>query len=564
MKPFDPRLVKQVPATRVPVLVLGVLGGLSGVAAIASAFAIAALVVALVRSQSLGGPALAVVVVFVVRGVLALATEQVASWAATRISGALRADYLRRMLAAPADQRPDTASLMTVATHGASSVEPYVARYLPSLVAAAVVPPLAVLCLLFVDWSSALIVLATLPLLPVFAELIGRFTQDATQRRWQTQTRLAGHFLDVMRGLPTLVSYGRAEHQAEQVSAVGDRHRIATVRTLRIAFLSSAALELLATISVAIVAVWTGMRLAWGDLGLGVALTAILLAPEAYWPIRRVGQEFHAAADGAEAIEALLPADGVAQTAVGGGDVVQTAGNTARFALPEAPEPGFALPGDASSDLRVDHLGYHYPGTDRAVIDDLSFTVRPGLTALVGPSGCGKTTLLELIAGLRTPSAGSVPAVRSHLVTQTPFIAPMTVRQNLLFGVSDDSRLAAALAATGFDAVLRDLPDGLETSLGDNGFGLSAGQRAKLALTRAWLSDADLLLVDEPTAHLDPRSADELRAVIVALATRRPVVAVTHDEELVARADHRIALQPSAVTPGAVTPSAPSSPEVAR
>ena len=198
------------------------------------------------------------------------------------------------------------------------------------------------------------------------------------------------------------------------------------------------------------------------------------------------------------------------------------------------------------------------------MIDDLSFTVRPGLTALVGPSGCGKTTLLELIAGLRTPSAGSVPAVRSHLVTQTPFIAPMTVRQNLLFGVSDDSRLAAALAATGFDAVLRDLPDGLETSLGDNGFGLSAGQRAKLALTRAWLSDADLLLVDEPTAHLDPRSADELRAVIVALATRRPVVAVTHDEELVARADHRIALQPSAVTPGAVTPSAPSSPEVAR
>lgn len=548
MKPFDPRLVKQVPATRVPVLVLGVLGGLSGVAAIASAFAIAALVVALVRSQSLGGPALAVVVVFVVRGVLALATEQVASWAATRISGALRADYLRRMLAAPADQRPDTASLMTVATHGASSVEPYVARYLPSLVAAAVVPPLAVLCLLFVDWSSALIVLATLPLLPVFAALIGRFTQDATQRRWQTQTRLAGHFLDVMRGLPTLVSYGRAEHQAEQVSAVGDRHRIATVRTLRIAFLSSAALELLATISVAIVAVWTGMRLAWGDLGLGVALTAILLAPEAYWPIRRVGQEFHAAADGAEAIEALLPADGVALPA----------------GEPGQPEPGFALPGDASSDLRVDHLGYHYPGTDRAVIDDLSFTVRPGLTALVGPSGCGKTTLLELIAGLRTPSAGSVPAVRSHLVTQTPFIAPMTVRQNLLFGVSDDSRLAAALAATGFDAVLRDLPDGLETSLGDNGFGLSAGQRAKLALTRAWLSDADLLLVDEPTAHLDPRSADELRAVIVALATRRPVVAVTHDEELVARADHRIALQPSAVTPGAVTPSAPSSPEVAR
>lgn len=537
MKPFDPRLVKEVPATRVPVVVLGVLGGLSGVAAISGAFAIAALVVALVRGHSLTGPAVAVVVVFVIRGLLSLLTEQVASWAATRISGALRHDYLRRMLAAPADERPDAARLMTVSTQGASAVEPYVARYLPSLVAAAVVPPLAVLCLLFVDWSSALIVVLTLPLLPVFAALIGRFTQDATEKRWKTQTRLSGHFLDVMRGLPTLVSYGRAEHQAEQVSAVGDRHRVATVRTLRIAFMSSAALELLATISVAIVAVWTGMRLAWDELELGVALTAILLAPEAYWPIRRVGQEFHAAADGVEAIDSLLPSAPPDRWSC---RADEERNRTRR-------NQGAADAGAARRALVLDGVRYRYPGTDHDVLDDVSFTVEPGLTVLAGPSGCGKTTLLELLAGLRTPTAGTIERPTTHLVTQTPFIAPMSVRDNLLFGVSDTSRLDEAMSATGFERILGTLPVGLETALGDNGFGLSAGQRARLVLTRAWLSDADVLLVDEPTAHLDPEAADDVRDLIVDLAARRPVVVVSHDDELIDRADHTIRLTHRAV-----------------
>lgn len=527
MKPLDPRLIKEVPATRAPVAVLGLLGGLSGVAAIAGAFAIPALVVAVVRGQSLTAPATAVLVVFAVRGLLALVNEQVASWAATRICGALRRQYLSRALASSADERPTTASLLTVATHGAGSVEPYVARYLPALVSAAVVPPLAVVCLLFVDWSSALIVALTLPLLPVFAALIGRFTQQATQRRWKTQTRLAGHFLDVMRGLPTLVSFGRAEHQAEQVSQVGDRHRVATVRTLRIAFMSSAALELLATISVAIVAVWTGMRLAWGQMDLGVALTAILLAPEAYWPIRRVGQEFHSAADGVEAIDSLLPAPLDKSARVG---LIRAGENTRESTQPAR--------------IRVDGLSYRYPGADTDVLHDVSLTVEPGLTVLAGPSGCGKTTLLEVLAGLRTPTDGALQAASTHLVTQTPFIAPMTVRDNLLFGVADDARLDAAMVATGFDRIVAELPAGLETLLGDNGFGLSAGQRARLVLTRAWLSDAAVLLVDEPTAHLDPDAADAVRTALAQLSQERPVVVVSHDDELIAGADRLIELQP--------------------
>ncbi|GAB3586892.1 thiol reductant ABC exporter subunit CydD [Calidifontibacter terrae] len=512
MRPFDPRLLREVPATRTPIVLLGVLGALSGAAAIASAFAIAWLVVAAVRGQSITAAGITVAAVFSLRGLLAAATEQGAAWAATRVSGVLRRSYLSWMLAAPVERRPASERVVTVATQGADSVEPYVARYLPALVSAAVVPPLALASLLVVDWTSAVIVILTLPLLPVFAALIGRATQEATQRRWKTQTRLAGHFLDVMRGLPTLVSYGRADHQADQVAEVGEKHRVATVRTLRIAFLSSAALELLATISVAIVAVWSGMRLAWGQLDLQVALTAILLAPEAYWPIRRVGQEFHAAADGVEAIEELLP----------GLEPVSAGASTGEGTRLET------------------SVDYTYPHTETPVLQGIPLEVHPGLTAVTGPSGSGKTTLLEILAGLRTPTAGERPPITTHFVTQTPFLAPLSVRDNVELGA--DADLNAALAVTGFGDVIGELPDGLDTMLGDDGFGLSAGQRARLVLTRALRSDADVVLLDEPTAHLDPLAAAQVRSVVRHLAARKPVVVVTHDDALAAAADRELVI----------------------
>lgn len=202
MRPFDSRLIKQVPVTRAPVVALGMLGAASGVAAVGQAFVIAWLVVAVVRHQSVPAPAVAVCAVFTVRAILSGATEFVATWAGARTAGALRDRVIGRWLAAAADDRPDPATMVTVATHGSTSIEPYVARYLPALITAAVVPPLAIAALAWVDWPSALIVVLTVPLLPVFAALIGRYTQEATRRRWATQTRLAGHFLDVMRGLP--------------------------------------------------------------------------------------------------------------------------------------------------------------------------------------------------------------------------------------------------------------------------------------------------------------------------------------------------------------------------
>ncbi len=513
MKPLSSRLLRSVRGARRAVVALGILGVVAGLLAIAQAIVLAALVVDLVRGDGFAAAALWLVAVLAARGVVSAVSTATATRAGTRVSCEVRSLAVRHALALPADRRPPAGELMTTVTGGATSVEPYVARYLPALVSAAVLPGFAVLALLITDWPSALIVVVTLPLLPLFAALIGRHTQAATDRRWRALRTLSGHFLDVMRGLPTLASYQRAEPQADVVREVGERHRVATVRTLRIAFLSTAALEMLATISVAMVAVCVGLRLAYGVMDLRVALTAILLTPEAYWPIRRVGQEFHAAADGATALDDLLPAE----------------------TAPSHPAASARPPAEIT-------LTYRHPGADTDVLRGVRIPLEAGLTVLTGPSGCGKTTALELLAGLRGETA---PRWRAHLVTQRPFLVPGSLSDNLRLGAgrdASDADLQAAARRTGLDAVLRGEKHALHTQLGDDGIGLSAGQRALPALTRALLDDAPVLLLDEPTAHLDTEIAHHVRKLVCDLARDRTVVAATHDPVLMALADYTVDL----------------------
>jgi ATP-binding cassette subfamily C protein CydD len=286
-RPFDPRLLSRVTATRWPVLALGAIGVLQGLATIALAFAVTSLVVTVVEGREVLTPSVWLVGLFIVRALLGSASELVGTWAGTRVSTILREHLIGSWLTRDADARPEAGRAQALATQGMTSIEPYVARYLPALVSGAFLPLLAIGTLAFVDWPSALIVALTVPLLPVFAALIGRTTQESTQRRWRSLSALSGHFLDVMRGLPTLASYGRADAQVDSIATVSQRHRLATMKTLRLAFMSSAALELLATICVALVAVTVGLRLAYGSMPLATAMLAILLAPEAFWPIRR-------------------------------------------------------------------------------------------------------------------------------------------------------------------------------------------------------------------------------------------------------------------------------------
>jgi ATP-binding cassette subfamily C protein CydD len=527
MRPFDPALLRTLPQVRRPLATLAAIGVAQGVATIGTAFALSSLVVAVVRGMPLGHPAAYLALLFGVRGLLALVGERVATSAGTTVSAALREQLLARWLSVTADDRPDPAEGVTLASQGAASVEPYVARYLPALVSAAVVPALTIVVLGFVDWLSALVVVLTLPLLPLFAALIGATTRDATERRWGALADLSGHFLDVVRGLPTLVAYGRGERQVQTIGAVSQRHRRATMATLRLAFLSSAALELLATICVAIVAVTVGLRLSHGSIGLGTGLLAILLAPEAYWPIRRLGAEFHSAADGAAALASAIPR------------------------LTPAPTAPPLLAATCCTGLVGRGLGYTYPGSADPVLEDLDLSAGLGLTVVTGPSGCGKSTLLELLAGLRTPSAGSVTvlgvatASRTHLVTQRPFLTSASIRQNLTMGAGrlvPDEEIWTVLRDLELDGVVAAQPAGLDTPLGDDGRGLSAGQRARLVLGRAGLCSAEVVLLDEPTAHLDDGSVTLVHRAIRRLATGRCVVAVTHRPELLALADQHVAL----------------------
>jgi len=539
MRPFDPRLLTQVPATRRPVVALGAIGVVQGLATIGLAFALTNLVVAVVEGREVVTPGVWLVGLFTVRALLAMANELVGSWAGLRVSTVLRERLIAAWMERDADSRPEAGRAQALATQGMTSIEPYVARYLPALVSGAFLPLLAIGTLLLVDWPSALIVALTVPLLPVFAALIGHTTEKSTQRRWQSLSALSGHFLDVMRGLPTLSSYGRAEAQVETIATVSRRHRLATMQTLRLAFMSAAALELLATISVALVAVTVGIRLANGAMPLDTAMLAILLAPEAYWPIRRVGAEFHAAADGAVAlndvIDELAPTTPAVPTTV-----TLSRPNTADRAFSPVEE---AETRDPRCSVVVEGVTYSYPGTATDVLSDLHLELSVGLTVVTGPSGAGKSTLLELLAGLRRPDAGTVSAPRSHLVTQRPFLAPGTVRENLTLGNSStDDELWDMLREVGLEGMVAAFGQGLETRLGDDGFGLSAGQRARLTLARAALSNAPMVLLDEPTAHLDEESAALAHHMIQRFAAMRTVVAVTHRPELLSLADKHVQL----------------------
>jgi ATP-binding cassette subfamily C protein CydD/ATP-binding cassette subfamily C protein CydCD len=583
-----------------PVLALGAIGVFQGLATIALTFAVTTLVVAVVQGRPVLAAGVWLVGLFIVRALLAAATELVGTWAGLQVSTVLRERLIGVWLTRDADSRPEAGRAQALATQGMTSIEPYVARYLPALVSGAFLPLLAIGTLAFVDWPSALIVAFTVPLLPVFAALIGRTTQESTQRRWRSLSALSGHFLDVMRGLPTLASYGRADAQVESIAAVSGRHRLATMKTLRLAFMSSAALELLATISVALVAVTVGLRLAYGTMPLATAMLAILLAPEAFWPIRRVGTEFHSAADGAEAlgnvlaeIDPAIPQKDVAgaevsapskDTEVATGKLPTTQPPTTQppttqpptTPSPTTPSPTTQppttqpptiqlpssqlltpqlaparLPGSQSptempgepSRVVADGIGYGFPGSKSRVLNDVSFSLTAGLTVVTGVSGVGKSTLLELMAGLRAPGIGTLTAPRSHLVSQRPFLAPGTVRDNLTLGNdSSDEQLWQILRVVGLDYMVVTLAHGLDTRLGDDGFGLSAGQRARLTLARAALSTAPLVLLDEPTAHLDEESAALAHQLIQKLAEQRIVVAVTHRPELLTLADEHIHL----------------------
>ncbi|MEU6851206.1 thiol reductant ABC exporter subunit CydD, partial [Actinacidiphila alni] len=551
VKPVDPRLLRYARTTRV-FLAGSVLLGVAGAGLIvAQAALIADVVVGGFQggegTGELRGTLLWLVAVAAGRALVGWLTELCAHRAGAAVKSQLRGRLLGRATALGPGWLTGRRSgeLTTLATRGIDALDDYFARYLPQLGLAVVVPAVVLARILAADWVSALTIALTLPLIPLFMVLVGWATRDRMDRQWKLLARLSGHFLDVVAGLPTLKVFGRAKAQADNIRAITGDYRRATLKTLRIAFLSSFVLELLATISVALVAVGIGMRLVHGELSLRTGLLVLILAPEAYLPLRQVGAQYHAAAEGLAAAEQVF-------------EVLETEPATA--------PGGAAVPDLRSATITVDGLAVRDGGS----LATTGFTLVPGETvAVTGPSGVGKTTLLNALLGFVPPAEGRILVGGTDLtaldtadwhrqiawVPQHPHLFAGTVADNVRLARpdADDAAVRAALADAGALSFVS--PADLLTEDGTN---LSAGQRQRVALARAFLADRPLLLLDEPTANLDGATEADVVATLHRLTATRTVLLIAHRPALLPLADKVVTLRPApepvdtAPEPGAV------------
>jgi len=545
----DPRLLQHARAARGYLVLSVVLGAATALLVVARAWLLAVIVVgAAADGKDLGqlrGPLVALLVVVVVRAAIAWYTDVAADRCSARVKSQLRAALAGRVAAdAPsALGGRRTGELVTLATRGIDALDGYFSRYLPQLVLAVIVPLTVLAVVAAQDWISAVIIAVTLPLIPVFMVLIGAATRSHTDRQLRTLQRLSGHFLDVVAGLPTLKVFGRSKAQVETIRAVTDRYRRATMSTLRLAFLSALVLELLASVAVALVAVSIGLRLLHGNVGFQTALLVLVLAPEAYLPLRAVGTHFHASAEGLSAAEQV-------------------------FEVLERPMPHRGQRADApdpsQAPLVVEHLRVDHPGRDQPALEGFDLELAPGeIVALTGPSGCGKSTLLSVLLGFVAPTSGTVRVGAVDLaeidpeawrrrvawVPQRPYLFASSIDANIRLGrpSATAADVDAAVAAAGLGPVVAGLPAGLSTVLGERGVGLSAGERQRVALARAFLRDVPLLLLDEPTASLDGEVEAEVLAAVRRLAAGRTVLLVAHRPALAALADRVVAMDHAGV-----------------
>ena len=532
MRPLDPRLLRYSAAARGYLAVTVLLGLVAAALILLQAGLLAHLLAAAATgtgARLLAGPLAALAIVLAARAAAGYGGEVSALRAAAAVKSQLRRRLTDQLLTLGpswlSGHRSGEAT--TLATRGLDGLDPYFARYLPQLVLACVVPFAVLIRVALADWLSGLVIGVTLPLIPLFAVLVGLHTRAVTQRQWRLLARLGGHFLDVVEGLPTLKLFGRGKPQAEVIGRVTGEYRKVTMSSLRVAFLSGFVLELAAALATAVVAVEVGLRLLAGHMSYQTALLVLLLTPEAYLPLRAVGAQFHASTEGAAAAR----------------DV---------FAILDTPVPGRATrrvprPADLRTDtIRLTGVTLAYPGRPRPALDQVTMAIRPGdQITLTGPSGAGKSSLLALLLRFAEPASGRIEVGGVDLssipppewlrqigwVPQDPHLFATSVAENIALGDPAASRaaIAAAARAAGAGGFIEALPQGYDTEVGERGLRLSSGQRQQIALARAFLRDAPLLLLDEPAAHLDADTAARLDAALAVLAVGRTVIRVSHD-----------------------------------
>jgi len=548
-----PHLVPPELAGRVPTIRSATVGALGIGALIAVSIVVQAVALATAIDRSIlhhsalaaVGPELVTVALAVLaRAALILLGEHLARRSAESVVAVLRGQLLRQVLSLGpawlAGERPGELSL--TATRGLRSLHTYFARYLPQAAMAAVVPLVLLIWVATQDWLSLVVVVALVIAVPVTMIYFGREANRRTARQWRRLGSLAGRFLQLIEGLPTLRAFGRDGYGRREVIESSEGVRVATMRTLRVAFLSALSMDLIAGFGVGLVAMVLGLRLLWGELSLHTALAVLLVAPEIFIPLRRAGAEFHASTEGQAAATRVLE---VLALAVEG---------PAASRPPTEPGPPPLLPPRHPVDLHIEGLRVEYD--DRAAPALAAFTLHapPGARiALVGPSGAGKSTVFDALLGFAPRAAGTMtidgressgvptPEWRAHFswVPQRPHLFSASLAENLRLGAgaATDDALGAVCEVVGLDGLVAHLPRGLETPLGQDGLTLSAGERQRVALARALLCPAPILLLDEPTASLDPPAITRIAGAIEPWLTGRTVIVAAHEPLLLRHFD---------------------------
>jgi len=539
MRPFDPRLLTYASATRGTLAAGALIAVLRTASIVAFAWLVTDVVVRAIAGAdlaSLGGTLLLLAAVVAARGVLLWAGDAVSARGGARAVGQLREKLTAAIgrLGPGWVARRNAGDVTLVAGHGMEALDGYFAGYLPQVIATAVATPLLVLTVDWRDLTSGLILVVTLPLIPLFMVLVGWATQAAQKRQWRALSTLSSGFLDVVAGLSTLKLFGRRHRQETRIREVSEQYRVHTMKVLRMSFLSGFVLELAASLSVAVIAVTIGLRLLGGTLDLSAGLFVLLLAPEAFLPLRNVGASYHAAAEG---VEAAARAFDVIEAAEKVG--VAGAGAAAAGAAPVGDERG----GLVFSDVRVTHDG-------RTVVDGFDAEVPEGtLAVLRAPSGAGKSSLVaavlgfadaegRILAGGRADAEGRRDAVA--WAGQRPGLIAGTIAQNVALGdpQPDDARVAEALR----EAAAEELDPA--TRLGVGGAGLSGGQAQRVAVARALyrlrMRGCRVLILDEPTSALDAATERRLLASLRGVAREGVAVLLVSHREAAAEAADRV------------------------
>ena len=543
---FDRRLLRRAQMARGPLALAIALGAGGGVVVVAQAY-----LLSLVVSQVfLDGKALDGVLSLLL-GFLALSLVRAAlSWgaelAADRVAGRVKHELRGRLMAhllalGPAYTRGErSGELANTAVEGVEALDAYFRQYLPQLALAALVPLTVLLFVFPLDWVSGLVMLLTAPLIPVFMILIGSLAESVTQRQWTSLSRMSAHFLDVLQGLAALKLFGRSREQFRIIAQISDQFRGATMGVLRVTFLSALVLEMVATISTAVVAVQIGLRLLYGGLSFQQGFFVLLLAPEFYLPLRLLGARFHAGMQGVAAAQRIF-------------EVLETP------AISQSNQPpSRSAPSPPRLDIRFAGVHYAYDGGQRPALNGLSFDLQQGESlALVGPSGAGKSTVAYLLLRFIEPDQGIIrvggqplqalpPAAWREQVAwvpQNPHLFHGTVAENIRLarpGASLEQVERAARQASASEFI-EALPKGYHTVIGERGARLSGGEAQRIALARAFLKDAPLLILDEATANLDPEIETLVQEAMARLLPGRTALIIAHRLSTVYRAN-RIAV----------------------